>query len=170
MQAYHNISIIENKRRVKALEEFDSLLEEYLSKDLDDGINDELCKRWPEIYEYLLPKYRPNSPSLQLYPLYKFSLYDIQAVGVALGLSVDAYKKNALRAWFNIFNPIWWILQIIGFILRLVVKLLGFIGFDYIQTKNFSKWVESDWARIIIFISTLASGIAAFIYIILIFM
>jgi hypothetical protein len=48
------------------------------------------------------------------------------------------------------------------------VKLLSFIiGFDRIQAKQFSKWTESDCAKVIIFFSISASGIAALIYIIL---
>jgi hypothetical protein len=167
MRAYNNISIMENRRRVKALEEFDKLLGDYISRDLDDGVNAKLCNKWPKIYEFLLPKNKPDSPSKQLPLLYKFGFFDYQQIGIALRCDIDAYKKNALRAWFNTFNPFWWALQTIGFLLRLVVKLLDFIGFGRIQTKEFSKWIESDCATVVIFLSTIASGIAALIYIIL---
>lgn len=165
MPAYNNISIMENRRRIKALEEYDNLLKDYISRDLDDGVNAELCRKWPEIYEFLSPENRPDSPPKQLPLLYKFNLFDYQQIGIALSCDIDAYKKNALRAWINIFNPFWWALQIIGFLLMLVMIFLGFIGFNRNQTRQFSKWIESDCAKIIVFLFTIASGIAALIYI-----
>jgi hypothetical protein len=66
MQVYHNISIMENKRRIKALEEFYNLLQDYLSRNLDDRINADLCKKWPEIYEFFSSKNQPNSPPKQI--------------------------------------------------------------------------------------------------------
>lgn len=67
-------------------------------------------------------------------------------VVLALDVAIGEYERIAERERRNLYNPLWWLRQLIGLLFRLPFYLLGELGYDRREAER-SRAAEV-WRRI----------------------
>ncbi len=159
MEKHKNITIFENKRRIKLLKEFRELIFSYFFKEgKNQKIRQDINKYIPIINDIIIASgidtsiilYHPpitgRPPVIVNYLDILFSKeYKIDVYGVIdlINKSLGVYERNKKRSILNTINPFFWIIMILENILEYFFGFIGRAGF------NQKKFEESYLAKII---------------------